>query len=93
MKKFVIIGLLVALVVGFLLSPYASSLPDGLEKVAIKYGFISKEHSLINAPFPDYTVKFVKNEKLATGFAGLIGTVIVFLLVTGIFKLLARKNR
>ncbi len=90
MKKLVFVGLILSFIVGFMLSPYASSLPDGLEKVAIKYNL--KEKVLFNAPFKDYQVKILDNDRLATSFAGLIGTGIVFISVIGLFKLISRKK-
>lgn len=90
MKKLVFVGLILSFIVGFMLSPYASSLPDGLEKVATKYNL--KEKVLFDAPFKDYQVKILNNDRLATSFAGLIGTGIVFLSVVGLFKLISRKK-
>ena len=92
MKKLVFVGLILSFIVGFMLSPYASSLPDGLEKVAIKYKVENKEKVLFDAPFKDYQVKILDNDRLATSFAGLIGTGIVFLSVVGLFKLISRKK-
>lgn len=77
---FVIGGLIVALGLAFLVSPYASSLPDGLEKVSIDKGFAdtAKAHALGGGPLADYGVKGVENEKLSTGLSGVIGVVITF---------------
>lgn len=41
-KKDILIVLLIAIAIGVVLSPFASKLPDGLESVAIKLGFIDK---------------------------------------------------
>ena len=90
MRKLVFVGLVISFIVGFMLSPYASSLPDGLERVAIKYNL--KEKVLFDAPFKDYQVKILDNDRLATSFAGLIGTGVVFLSVVGLFKLISRKK-
>jgi len=73
--------LAVAVVIAFILSPYASGFPDGLEWVAGKLGF---EHAaegaevIKSAPLPDYSVPSVESESMSTRLAGLIGTVIVF---------------
>jgi cobalt/nickel transport protein len=77
-KNLIIAGLLLALFLALFLSPFASSYPDGLEKVAEKLGFINKESAHLHSPLPDYTLPFVKNEKLSTSLAGVIGTIIVF---------------
>lgn len=80
MKKIIWIGLAVSLIIGFFLSPFASSLPDGLEWVGEKLGFIhlGEGPQAIKSPLPDYALPGVKNEKIATSLAGLIGVLIVF---------------
>ena len=55
------------------LSPLASSLPDGLERVAHDLGFIDRATGLFNSLIPDYVVPGLQNEWLATGLAGLVG--------------------
>ena len=77
---FVIGGLIVALGLAFFVSPYASSSPDGLERVSIDKGFAdtAKAHALGDGPLADYGVKGVENEKLSTGLSGVIGVVVTF---------------
>ena len=79
-RKDIITGLIIALIVAFFLSPLASTLPDGLEKVAHDYGFIAKgEKGLILKSFiPDYAFPGIKNEKLAVSISGFLGTMIIF---------------
>lgn len=72
----IIIGLIMSLILAVVLSPFASSLPDGLEKVAEKFGFLEKESTLLKAPISDY--EFPCGGKLATSIAGLIGTLLTF---------------
>jgi hypothetical protein len=82
-----IISLLVAV-----LSPLASSSPDGLEKVAENHGFIGLAH---NAPFQviaDYIFPGIENEAIATILAGLIGTLVVFGVVYGIGWLIKSRR-
>jgi len=84
-------GLVVAIVLGVCVSPFASSSPDGLEKVAEKQGFIeaSEEKAVwMAAPLPDYAVPSIEDEKQSTGVAGLLGTASVFLVGFGMIKLL-----
>ena len=82
---------LVALVVCLLvvvLSPLASSSPDGLERVAEDKGFIGLAQE---APFQliaDYVFPGVENEAVATILAGLIGTLVLFGLAYGLAWLL-----
>ncbi len=74
------------------LSPLASSSPDGLEKVAENHGFIDQAR---NAPYQviaDYIFPGIENEALATILAGLLGTVVIFGVVYGISWLLKRRQ-
>jgi len=77
---FVVGGLIVVLGLAFFVSPYASTSPDGMERVAIDKGFAdtAEEHALADAPLADYGVKGVEDESLATGLAGVIGVAITF---------------
>lgn len=88
MRKEIIIGLLLALFVAVALSPFASSSPDGLEKVAEDKGFLYKAEGkeLIKSPIPDYELPGVTNKTLAGIFAGIIGTIVTFLAMLGIGK-------
>ena len=76
-----IVGLVVALVLGAWLSPFASSHPDGLERVAEDKGFAEKgegEPVYGGSPMPDYTVPGVEDEGTSTRFAGAAGTLLAF---------------
>ncbi len=77
---FIVGGLLVALGLAFFVSPYASSSPDGLNKVAIDQGFADAEtdHATADGPLAGYGVEGVDNDALSTGIAGIIGVAIVF---------------
>ena len=77
----ILAGLLLAVVLATLASPFASPWPDGLEKVANKLGFGKKAEEikpLLSAPIPDYALPGVRRQGLATALAGLIGTLMVF---------------
>lgn len=58
-------------------SPFASSLPDGLESAAEQLGFKGKEESDLNpvAVAPDYVFPGVSNERTAKGAAGAFGVI------------------
>jgi hypothetical protein len=74
------------------LSPLASSSPDGLERVAEDKGFIDQAH---NAPFQviaDYVFPGIKNEALATILAGLLGTIVIFGVVYGLAWLIKSRR-
>lgn len=77
---FVVGGLIVVLGLAFFASPYASSSPDGLNRVAIDKGFADteEEHAVADGPLAGYGVKGVDNEKVSTGLAGVIGVAITF---------------
>lgn len=92
MRRYIWVGLVVALAVGALLSPWASPNPDGLEKVAETHGFIDKGISLIAAPIADYLLPGVANEKIATGLAGIIGVLITFAAVYAVGKIVAKPK-
>ena len=73
-------GLVAALLVAGLLSPWASPLPDGLERVAETLGFRDQERSqpILAAPFREYRVAAVPDERWSTALAGIAGTLAVF---------------
>ena len=67
-----------------ILSPLASTHPDGLEWVAKKQGFLSVAGDSIYKFIPDYVMPGLNNEAVATILAGIIGSIVVFALVIGI---------
>jgi hypothetical protein len=84
-------GLAIAALIVVLASYFASSDPDGLERVADDRGFLGL--GLPN-PFdvlPDYTVPGVDGP-LSTVLAGLIGVAVVFVLLWLIGRALARRG-
>jgi cobalt/nickel transport protein len=94
-RKFYISGFILSLFLAGVVSFYASSSPDGLEKVAEDIGFIetAKDHSNAGGALADYGVKGIENERASVGVAGVIG-VIGTAVVAGIgFKLIARKPK
>jgi len=82
----------IAVVVGFLLSPFASILPDGLDKVADKFGIMPVELPTFVTPLADYSFPFVQNEMFSTAIAGLIGVIFTFITVWVVGKLLIGKR-
>ncbi len=78
--RFLLPALAVSVLLALLLSPFASSRPDGLEWVAEARGFLhlSEGEPPLQAPIPDYILPGVESERLATGLAGLVGTLLVF---------------
>jgi hypothetical protein len=95
MRRFTILALAVAIGLGAAASPFASSSPDGLERVAGDRGFLDRgrvapvqEH----APAPGYGVPGVGDSRVATGLAGFAGTLLVFGLATGAAVLVRRRG-
>jgi cobalt/nickel transport system permease protein len=85
-------GLLTALVLAAFLSPFASSSPDGLEKVAENAAFSSLGRQVWrSSPLSDYSVPGVESESVSTGLAGILGTSAVFLVGYGVVKLLGYR--
>jgi cobalt/nickel transport protein len=95
-RAFMLSGLGVALLVAIFLSPFASSNPDGLNRVAEDHGFSNKAtedapanrlpfHSFLNG----YAVRGVP-DAIATPLAGLAGTLVTFGLAWGAGKLLVK---
>ena len=94
MKKLLLASFIVALLVAALLSPFASSSPDGLEKVAEDKGFLEKGegHNAISSPLPDYLIPGINNEKISTSAAGITGTLLTFGFLYGFGKLMAKRS-
>ena len=88
-------GLALAAALALFGSPWASSSPDGLEKVAEDRGFAgaaSEEKSVwTRSLFPDYRVKAIGSEAVSTGVAGLLGTIAVFAAGFGIIRLVGGR--
>jgi cobalt/nickel transport protein len=86
---------LLAALVALFLSPFASSWPDGLERVAEDTGFLQKAEEvepLVSSPLPDYVFPGLTNEKVATSLAGIIGTLLMFALGYGVAMGLKRRT-
>ena len=80
LRIFLLGGLLVAIGLAMLVSGFASSSPDGLNKVAEDHGFAAdaRQHLFENGPMAGYAVKGVRNDRLSTGISGLIGVLVTF---------------
>jgi hypothetical protein len=92
--RLVLAGLLVAtLLMAGVVSYYASSDPDGLNRVAEDEGFASteSEHSSSDSPLADYAVSGVEDERLSGGLAGVTGAGVVLLITGGIAYAVRRR--
>lgn len=92
-RKFYIAGFVVSLFLAGVVSFYASSSPDGLEKVAEDIGFIetAKENTNADVVLSDYGTKGVDNERASVGIAGVVGVLGTAVVAGVAFKLIARK--
>lgn len=76
-------GLLVALAVA-LLTPLASSSPDGLNAVAERLGFAGRATASGGSPFAGYSLPGLADPTAATVLAVIVGTLVVFGLAVGV---------
>jgi cobalt/nickel transport protein len=94
-RKFYISGFIASLFLAGVVSFYASSHPDGLEKVAEEIGFLetAKENTNAGVVFSDYGTKGVDNERASVGIAGVIGVLGTAVVAGVAFRLIARKPK
>ncbi|WP_107667675.1 PDGLE domain-containing protein [Cyanothece sp. BG0011] len=97
-RSFILAGIGIALIVAVFVSPFASSDPDGLERVAQDLEF--EDRAIEDAPanklpfytvFEEYALRGVP-EGVATPLAGLVGTVVTFGVAWGAGKLFIRPS-
>ena len=75
-RGWIIAGVVISLFV-VLLSPFASSNPDGLERVAGDLGFLQAGQSAPYQIIPNYTLPILGETSFSTIVAGMIGLVVV----------------
>jgi hypothetical protein len=85
-------GVLILALFLALLSPLASSSPDGLERVAEDKGFMETAREAVFEIIPDYVLPGVGNEAGATILAGIIGTLMLLGIGYGLAQLLKAKR-
>ena len=88
------VGLAVSLVVAGVVSYYASSEPDGLNKVAADHGLDSGavDSATAGLPTADYAIAGIASERISGGLAGILGVAVVGLIGFGLFRLLAHSS-
>lgn len=79
-RAFTIVALVIALLIGCVVSLWASSHPDGLEFVAESTGFLgaAEDSATAGSPFADYGAFFVENPWLSVALAGALGCAVTF---------------
>jgi hypothetical protein len=93
--KWVALGILVvALLLAGVVSYYASSEPDGLNRVAQDTGIsrTEKQHPTADGPLAGYSTKDVDNQRLSGGLAGVAGVVVVLVLAGGLALVVRRRK-
>jgi cobalt/nickel transport system permease protein len=95
LRAFMVYGLIVTVGLILVVAPFASSLPDGLEKVSVRLGFGNKaiRQSLVSVPFTDYKFPGIPSVTVATVTAGVLGMLLVFLLSVILAYVLFPKAR
>ncbi len=95
LKNFYLSFFFAALFLAGVISFYASSSPDGLEKVAEDIGFIqtARDSAVANSPFSDYGVVGVANERLSVGISGIIGVIVTGVVAIYLFKYLSKNKK
>ena len=91
----IIVGFAVSLALAGGVSYYASSQPDGLEKVAGDVGFLdsAKESAGKDSPLAEYGLAGVDNERISGGLAGVIGVASTAAVSFAIFYGMRRFNK
>lgn len=94
LKKFYALFFIAALSLAGGLSFYASSSPDGLEKVAEDEGFLesAQDSALSNSPLADYGLAGLDSERLSVGIAGVIGVVVTAIIALALFTLIKKRS-
>ena len=94
-RTVLIVGAVVALLLAGVVSYYASSAPDGLNKVAADQGIskTEKQHDLDGSPLSGYGTAGVDNDRLSGGLAGVAGVGLTFAIVGGLALAVRRGKR
>lgn len=83
---------LIVIVAGFaVLAPFASSYPDGLEKVAETLGVVEAD-PLWEGIMPDYTLPTVENPYFSTLLSGFAGMLLVLALSYALGKAVSKNS-
>ncbi|MGW0081202.1 energy-coupling factor ABC transporter permease [Streptomyces sp. NPDC003393] len=93
-RRLWITGLVTSLILAGFVSFYASSSPDGLEKVAHDHGIDKKaeRHDAAGSPLADYGVKDVSDARLSGGLAGVIGVGSTVVVGSTVFWVVRRRR-
>lgn len=87
-----VVGGLIAALAITLAAPFASPYLDGFEKVAETQGYLEQAQEAMFNVLPDYTIPMLGESAVSTILAGMIGTVLVFVIAFGIARLSKSKE-
>jgi cobalt/nickel transport system permease protein/cobalt/nickel transport protein len=92
-RVLVVVGVLVALLLAGVASYYASSDPDGLNRVAKDQGIsrTEQDHRAAGGPLAGYRAKGVESDRLSGLVAGVTGALVVLVLFGGLTLVLRRR--
>jgi cobalt/nickel transport protein len=93
-RRFLLAGLVLALLVAGVGSYYASTHPDGLEHVAEQTGFLdsAEDSATADSPLADYETRGIDDSRLSGGVAGLVGALVVLVLAGGLALVVRRRG-
>ena len=94
-RRFVVVGLAVVVVLAGIMSYYASASPDGLEKVAADQGMDAAaiDSATAGSPFAEYSVTAIDDQRLSGGVAGIVGVGLTFAVAGGGVLMMRRQGR
>lgn len=93
-RALVVTGVLVALFLAGVVSYYASSSPDGLNRVAQDKGFAATgtPRASDGSPLAGYRTDGMEDRRLSGGLAGVAGSLVVLLLAGGLTFVVRRRG-
>ena len=94
-RRTLIVGVAVALVIGGVVSYFASSAPDGLEKFQEDQSAATPTHPTVEAPpiaFQEYNFKWLGEGFWANAVAGVVGSLIVLAILLLVGYALRRRR-
>jgi cobalt/nickel transport protein len=91
-KKFMVGGILIALIIAILAPFLASENPDGLESTAEKVMPNPETEPVVESPLPDYTIPVLGESRVGGSIAMVLGTALVLGLAYGVGVILGRRE-
>ena len=93
-RTLLVAGVALSLLLAGVLSWYASSSPDGLERVAEDQGFSQTggDHAAADSPLAGYGTEGVEDERLSGALAGVMGVAVTGVVMGGLILALRRRS-